>query len=179
MGVLKTFASTKYVSHIDYLTAIFTDLKQPTLIIPFLSNTKTQVTLKDDSKTMTDSVLTEEIEDNKIKLKEFLKDEKAVRTTKRSLHNVVRGQCSHMLRTKLKGDEDFSKIEKSGNVVELLKKIRGVCREMTTNSSLYDSINEAKKCYFLYYQKTEDDNEHHLRTFKSNSDVVEHYKGSL
>jgi len=67
----------------------------------------------------------------------------------------------------------------SGDVVELLKKIRGVCREMTKNASLYGSIDEAKKRYFLYYQKPEDDNEHHLRTFKSNSDVVEHYKGSI
>jgi len=93
MGALKTFASTKYVSHIDYLTPIFTDLTQPTLIKPSLSNTKTQVTLKDDSNIMTDSASREEIEEHKIKLKEYLKDEKAVRTTKRLLHNVVWGQC--------------------------------------------------------------------------------------
>jgi len=105
MGALKTFASTKYVSHIDYLTPIFTDLIQPTLIKPSLSNTKTQVTLKDDSKIMTDSTSTEEIEEYRIKLKEFLKD-------------VVWGQCSHMLRTKLKGDKDFIKTEMSGDVVE-------------------------------------------------------------
>jgi len=84
-----------------------------------------------------------------------------------------------MLRTKLQGDKDFIKIETSGDVVELLKKIRGVCREMTTNASLYDSIDEAKKRYFLYYQKPEDNNEQHLQTFKSNSDIVKHYKGSL
>jgi len=59
---------------------------------------------------MMDSVSTEEIEEYKIKLKEFLKDEKAVRTTKCLLHNVVWGQCSYMLRTKLKGDKDFIKI---------------------------------------------------------------------
>jgi len=179
MGALKTFASTKYVSHIDYLTPIFTDLTQPTLIKPFLSSTKTQVTLKDDSKIMTDSALREKTEEYKIKLKEYLQDEKAFRTIKCSLRNVVWGQCSYMLRTKLQGDDDFIKIETSGDVVELLKKIRGVCREMTTNASLYDSIDEAKKRYFLYYQQPEDDNEQHLRTFKSNSDIVEHYKGSL
>ena len=31
MGALKTYASTKCVSHIDYLTPIFTDLSQPVL----------------------------------------------------------------------------------------------------------------------------------------------------
>jgi len=68
MGALKTFASTKYVSHIDYLTPIFTDLTQPSLIKPYVSNTKTQVNLKDNSKIMTDSVSMEEIEEYKIKL---------------------------------------------------------------------------------------------------------------
>jgi len=130
------------------------------------------MTLKDNRKIMTDSASTEEIEEYRIKLKEFLKDEKAVRTTKGSSHNGMCGKYSHMLPTKLKGDEDFIKIETSGDVVELLKKIRGVFREMTTNASLYDSINEAKKHYFLYYQNPEDDNEHHLRTFKSNSYVL-------
>jgi len=166
------------VSHINYLIPIFTDLTQPTLIKPSFSNTKTQVTLKNNSKIMTDSAWREEIEEYKIKLKEYLKEEKAVRTTKRLLHNMVWGQCSHMLRTKLQGEEDFIKIETSSDVVELLKKIRGVCREMTTNASLYDSIDEAKKRYFLYYQKPEDDNEQHLRTFKSSSNVVEYCKGS-
>ena len=44
---------------------------------------------------------------------------------------------------------------------------------------LYDSIDEAKKFYYNYKQQPEDDNESRLRTFKSNSDVVDHYKGSL
>ena len=31
MGALKTFASTKYVSYINYLTPIFVDISEPTL----------------------------------------------------------------------------------------------------------------------------------------------------
>ena len=89
------------------------------------------------------------------------------------------GQCSHMLITKLKGDDELTKIEINGDVVELLKKIPGVYRQMTTNASLYDSIDEAKKRYYVYRKQPNDDNETHLWTFKSNSDVIEHYKGSL
>jgi len=92
MGALKTFDFTKHVSHINYLIPIFTDLTQPNLIKSSLSNTKTQVTLKNDSKIMTDRASREEIEQYKIKLKEYLKEEKAVRTTKLSLHNMVWGQ---------------------------------------------------------------------------------------
>jgi len=50
---------------------------------------------------------------------------------------------------------------------------------MTINASIYDSIDEAKKRYYLYRQQPEDDNETHLRTFKNNIDVVEYYKGNM
>jgi len=50
---------------------------------------------------------------------------------------------------------------------------------MNTNSSLYDAIDEVKKRFFTYRQRPEDDNEIHLRAFKSNSDVIEHYKRNL
>jgi len=92
MGALKTFAPTKYVSHIDYLTPIFVDLSEPTLPKPVLSNTKKIVTLKDDSKIETKSSTRKELEEYRLKLKEFLKDENAVKTIKRSLHNVMWGQ---------------------------------------------------------------------------------------
>ena len=57
--------------------------------------------------------------------------------------------------------------------------IRGVYRQITTNSSICDSIDEAKKHYYQYRQQPEDDNETHLRTFKNNSEVVERYKGNM
>jgi len=124
----------------------------PILIKPTLANTQTIVTLKDDLTMATDSSTREELEEYHLKLKDFIKDEKAVKTTKRSLHNVAWGQCSHMLRTKLKGDDESAKIEIDGDVVELLKKIRGVCQQMTTNASLYNSIDEAKKRYYIDMQ---------------------------
>ena len=128
---------------------------------------------------MTYSATREDVEEYRLKLIEYIKDERSVKATKISLHNVVWGQCSHMLRTKLRGDDDFINIGKDGDVVELLQKIRGVYRQMTTNSSICDSIDEAKKHYYLYRQQLEDDNETHLRTFKNNSEVVLHYKGNM
>jgi len=150
MGALHIFASTKYVSHIDYLTPILVDLSQPDLTKTTLSNTKTTLTLKDDTVIVTDSATTEDIEEYRLKLKQYLKDKNAVKTTKRFLHNIAWGQCSHILRTKLKDDDALKKIETDGDVVELLKKIRGVCRQMTSNASIYDSIEEAKKRYYGY-----------------------------
>ena len=48
---LKTFASQKYVKHINYLTPLFTDLVQPYILEPVLKATeKIKVTLADGTK---------------------------------------------------------------------------------------------------------------------------------
>ena len=47
---------------------------------------------------------------------------------------------------------------------------------MTTNASIYDSIDEATKHYYLYRQQPEDSNGTHLRSFNSNFDVVGNYR---
>ena len=112
--------STKYDSHIDYLMPMFIDLSQPVLIKPTLVNKRTDVTLKDDFKIMTDSAAREDVKEYRLKLKKYIKDERPVKATKRSLPNMVLGQCLHMLRTNLRGDDDFTNIKINGDVVELL-----------------------------------------------------------
>ena len=116
----------------------------------------------------------EEVEEFKIKLKlkEYCRNENSVKAIKRSLYNVVLGQCSYMVQTKLKDDPNFEKIELIGDVVELLKMVRGACRETTTNASLYDAIDEAKSCYYTYRQERWDGNEAHIKAFKSNTEVL-------
>lgn len=109
MGALKTFTSTKYVVYIDYLTLIFVDIQEPTLSKPMLSSAMETIELVDGMTRKVINSSTEELQEFKMKLKEFLKDEKAVKAIKRSLYNVVWGQCSHMLRTKLRGDNDLKK----------------------------------------------------------------------
>ena len=76
MGALKTFASTKYVACINYLTTIFVAISSPTLKNPTLPSTKETVLLKDGSSREISSSTTEELEEFKMKLKDYLKDEK-------------------------------------------------------------------------------------------------------
>ena len=110
------------------MTPIFTDLSQPVLTKLILVNTRIEVILKHDSKIMTDSATRENLEKYRLKLKEYIKYEMSIKETKRSLHKAVWVQCSHMLRTKLRGDNDIINIEKDGDIIELLKRIRFVCR---------------------------------------------------
>ena len=148
MGARNTFDFTKYVTHIDYLTPIFVNLTESILVNPTLSDEKTTYILKDNSEMVQESLTREEVEEYKIKLKEYLRDEKVAKTVKRLLHNAVwgqgsymlsrLGQCSHILRTKLKGNKSLLKVKLEGDVIELLKMIRSVRRKMTTNASLYN-----------------------------------------
>ena len=71
---------------------------------------------------------------------------KSVKTIKMSLHNVVWGQCSHMLRTNLKGDNELKKIDLDGDVVALLKNIRGACQQMNTKQIVCKKINTQRAC---------------------------------
>ena len=59
---IEAFVSTKYVSYIDYLTPIFVDISEPTLVKPKLSNTEQTVTLMDGSKQTFKSSTNEELE---------------------------------------------------------------------------------------------------------------------
>jgi len=74
MGTLKTFASTKYVSSIDYLTPIFVDLSQPVLLKPKFPNIETEVTVKDDTKLKQNSFSREDLYEYCLQLKEIIKD---------------------------------------------------------------------------------------------------------
>ena len=179
MNALKTFASNKYVQHIDYLTPIFVDLSEPQLVKPTLKSTKEELTLKDGTKREIETASEEDKIEYTIKMKRYLKEVKELKQVMRSLYNVITGQCSKLMLSKLKGKPDMAEIEKQGNVVQLLVEIREISRMMSANASVYDCLDEAKRIFYTYSQQPEDSNEQHLKSFKSNSDVVEHYGGVL
>ena len=138
------------MSNIDYLTPIFVNLSQPVLTKPNLTSKNKTSTFEGGVTRIVTTLSQEEIEEYNIKLKEFLKDEKAVKTIKRLLHNVIWGQCLQMMQTKLRGNEKLEQVDLDDDVVELLKMVQGACREMTTNASLHDAVDETKRRYYIY-----------------------------
>ena len=68
MRALKTFASAKYVAYIDYLTPIFVDILEPTLVKPKLRSTEEELVLSDGTTRKVNSSSTEELEEFKMKL---------------------------------------------------------------------------------------------------------------
>ena len=143
------------------------------------TNTKITVTLPDKSTKEISEMTPFEEEEYRHNVKAYLKESAALKGTLRSMFNVVLGQCSKMMKTKLIGNEGYEDVETDGDVAELLKMIRTISREMNANELVYDALDEAKRKYYLYRQAPDEDNEQHTRTFKENVEVVEHLKGSL
>ena len=48
--------------------------------------------------------------------------------------------------------KNFNDIEKDGDVTELLKEIRRVSLQIETNTSIYDTLDEAKTIFYTYRQ---------------------------
>ena len=82
------------------------------------------------------------------------------------------------MKSKLKEEDTYAKIEKDSDVATLLKLIRKISRQVNTNESIYDAIDEAIGKYYRYRQ-TEEDNETYTRNYKSNVKIVEDVGANL
>ena len=180
LDALKTYASQKYVKDINHLTGLFTDLSEPEVKKPkSKSSKKITVTLPDKSTKEIDDMDEFEKEEFRLSAKNYVKEKTSLEATKRSLFIVIMGQCSRLMKSKLKGGSEFEETEKECKVGNLLKLIRKISREANTNESLYDALDEAKARYYKYRQAPEDENEQHLRTFKNIVEVAEDHGANL
>ena len=77
-----------------------------------------------------------------------------------------------MMRNKLLLINDFElDIELPGYVTKLLKEVRRIGHQMESNTSNYDTIDEAKTNYYGYCQGDEESNAKHLQRFKNIQDL--------
>ncbi len=56
-------------------------------------------------------------------VKQWIKDNKNLRATMQALYNIVWGQCSRLMKNKLKTIKNFDEMEEKGDVTRLLKEI--------------------------------------------------------
>ena len=120
---LKVFASNEYVKHIDILNPIFKDLSEPTIEKPVLDAKEITVVMPDGTKKEIKDADPFELASFEHKVKQYTKDATTLKATVRSLFNVILGQCSHLMLSKLSGQPTYEKIEEEGKVGALLKLI--------------------------------------------------------
>ena len=176
LDALKVYASTAYRKDINHLTRLFSELKTPEVPRP---EEPVKIEQKDSDGNIKTVItkFSETVFQERVKL--WIKDESSLRATTQSLYNIVWGQCSKLMQNKLKAVANFQDTENAGDVTTLLKDIRGISHQLETNTSVYDSLDEAKRLYYAYKQGEDETNDKHLKNFKNLVEVIEHFGGDI
>ena len=74
--------------------------------------------------------------------------QKKLEATLRSSFNVVWGQCSINLKSKLESKDEFKNIKESKDIAGLLKQIKAVVHQFEAHTSIYEALDEAKRNYY-------------------------------
>ena len=138
------YSVVAYKSDIEALTVLLTKLEVPTVVIP-ADPTVTKIKIEDG--TIIERISKFEEMEYAEHVKQWIRDDKSLKATIRSLYNIIQGQCSKLIKNKLSLAKEFINFEADGNVTELLKEIRKVSLQIEINTSVYDAMDEAKSLY--------------------------------
>ena len=141
---LKVYSSTHFKNDIGYLNILFTKLEKPVVPEPADPIQKND----DKGKPIPLSKFKEKVFEEAVK--QWIKDDKSLKTAMQALYNIVWGQCSSLMKIKLRMMTDFDVIETNGDTTSLLKSIRGISHELESSISPYYAIEIAKKKFFSY-----------------------------
>jgi len=179
MDTLKLYASTIYKNDIRYLNPSFNKLEQPD--VPELEQkfTKTKSTDNQGVVSYKKSLTAFESAVYNKQIKTWIKAAYTIDSTLRYLYNIVWGQCSKLMQKKLKASRKFEDRDIEGDVPWLLVEIRSISHQLEANLSLYDSVDESKRAYYLYVQEPEDTNATHFKNYRTKMDVVKHFGSNL
>ena len=175
LEALRIYSSYAYKSDIEFLTVLFTSLQTPTVSKP---EDPEETTSTVDGKEVRTVSKFEEMRYSE-NVKQWIRDDKSLKATTRSLYYIIIGQCSKLMRNKITLSKDYVRFEKEGDVAALLKEIRRISLQMDTNTSVYDALDEAKMVYYTYRQDANESNAKHLRNFKSIVAAIEHQGGQM
>ena len=157
------YASSMYKKDIVHLKILFTQLGHPTVVKPELTSEATA---------SEEAIFKEEI-------RQYIKDKKSLETTLVSLYNVVWGQCSKLLQNKLKANKNYIKFNDTSDVATLLTEIKTLSNKIEENTSIYDSLHEAKVKFYRYQQADDETLAEHMRNFKDLYHSIEYHGGDV
>ena len=123
MELLQVYLSSKYKSDIMSLSVLFTDMEMPTVKKP---KEPKEITVTDKKRISSTKIskFKETIYNERIK--QWICDDHSLEATIRSLYNIVRGQCSNVMKNKLTMAKNYATFKRKGEVAELLREVRRV-----------------------------------------------------
>ena len=173
LKALKTVASLEFKKEIMYLEPLFRKLENPKLLKPVKPEPMTVT--DDDGNVQEVKVDTVDMDIYKAKVAEYVKKEERIEQTKASLFNIVLGQCSDGMTNKLKDVKGYETMELTADVAGLLRSIRDLSNKVEENVSVYETLDDLKRQFYLYHQQPFEDNATHLEKFQDLVDVLEHF----
>ena len=115
----------------------------------------------------------------KEEVKMYAQEKKNIQSTLRSIFNVVWGQCSTIMKSKLESKTNFKTSKQNKDVAELLKQIKAIMHQFESHTSIYEALDEAKRNFYLYYQSPLTSNVQHVKNLQDMVDIIEYHGGSV
>ena len=160
---LQVYSSVTFKREIDLLEVLFEDLETPTPTKPV-------------KPTSTDEV---DVDLYKEEVKMYAQEKKNIQSTLRSIFNVVWGQCSTIMKSKLESKTNFKTSKQNKDVVELLKQIKAIMHQFESHTSIYEALDKAKRNFYLYYQSPLTSNVQHVKNLQDMVDIIKYHGGSV
>ena len=105
---------------------------------------------------------------------EFLKRFNYYEENMKSLYSLVWGKCTDILRATLEAQSNFHAISTNGDSLQLLISIKAIVFNFQEQKYQPQSIHEAKRRFYLYYQDRNTSCQDYLEKYQHNIDVIEH-----
>ena len=114
-----------------------------------------------------------------LKLKEFVKDERALKVALKSMFAVIWGQCSNSIRTKLEKKKNIQDIKSKGDVVQLLLHIRHACMNYEDKHHPCITLCQQFSAFHVFYQREGLPIQKYIQIFRVIVENIERYGGEF
>jgi hypothetical protein len=148
----------------DNVRLAIKNLSLPTLVLP---------ADPDDDTNKTMNRIWEKEVDEYVKRKTYLED------NMKTVHSLVWGQCTDVMRQKLESLDTFDTITANGDGLALLKAIKDPLYNFQSQKYLPRALHESKRQFYLCAQRKFSTTPTYLEQFQNTVDVIEHSGGTI
>ena len=114
-----------------------------------------------------------------LKLKEYIKEERALKVALKSIWAVIWGQCSYSIRTILEKKQDIKDLKTRGDVVKLLLYIQHACMNYKDKHHPCITMCQQFCAFHVFYQRNGIPIQKYLQIFRVVVEFIEQYGGEF